>query len=411
MYLDFFDFLRHPFHASPDLELFFSSPSHKEALAAIARGTGRDPGFVAIFGEAGVGKTAVLHSYLAGSSLDDESTPVVIHNPELSFRELVKTIYEQRGWDFPAAARLPGLVTDFKSRLIEEFEGGRNVVVLIDEAHRMPAETLEKLGLFLDLVSSREKALQIVLFGRPELEEVLSGSEQIITRRATIVPLTRSESTQYMKYRLSKACGGGKLPLSRAAMRRIAAQCRGIPLEINILCENALMRVFAVQKKQVSRKIVNQSIDDLYGVSRIRKLLSSEFLPAMGLLLLITFWLFGLWRPNLSMVSKVISGSHFIRASLPLGHDGPPEEIAGPRREGKPGGAHSLAVHKAIPDMKGEVIAIIPKEPLAGKFGPDDQADAMKIAKPVVKPAGLDSQFVGPQLEMGPPARGRFTEK
>jgi type II secretory pathway predicted ATPase ExeA len=183
MYLDFFDFLRHPFHASPDLELFFSSPSHKEALAAIARGTGRDPGFVAIFGEAGVGKTAVLHSYLAGSSLDDESTPVVIHNPELSFRELVKTIYEQRGWDFPAAARLPGLVTDFKSRLIEEFEGGRNVVVLIDEAHRMPAETLEKLGLFLDLVSSREKALQIVLFGRPELEEVLSGSEQIITRQ------------------------------------------------------------------------------------------------------------------------------------------------------------------------------------------------------------------------------------
>jgi hypothetical protein len=141
------------------------------------------------------------------------------------------------------------------------------VVVLIDEAHAMPAETLEEIRLLSNLESNRHKLLQIVLFGQPELNEVLNRTEmrqlkERITHNFTLEPLVRADVAQYINFRMRTAGYKGPDLFSPSALKRIASASLGLTRRINILCDKALLAAFAGNTHQITVAHVKAAIRD-----------------------------------------------------------------------------------------------------------------------------------------------------
>jgi general secretion pathway protein A len=216
MYLDFYRLKSVPFQITPDPTFLFLSASHKAALEAMASGIEAHQGFVAIMGAKGVGKTTLVRSYLARVALP-QLTTVVLWHARLSFMEILNLLTSRLAGPV-AIDDSATLLVQTQQLLRQEFQQGRNVALIIDEAQHLPIETLEQLLLLANLRSSGEEPLlQIVLVGQPELQQHLRRRTirrvaQHIGIRATIMPLTEAESLAYIRQRVAKvALPGGPI--------------------------------------------------------------------------------------------------------------------------------------------------------------------------------------------------------
>ena len=271
MYLGFYGLKKQPFHITPDPEFLYLSPSHKEALAAIIYGIEERKGFVTITGAVGVGKTTILRSYL-DSAKTKRLKIIYIFNARLTFEGLLKTIYRELNLPIESDDTVE-MVNRLYEVLIEEYKQENTVVLVVDEAQNMPVDTLESLRMISNLETSKDKLIQIVLVGQLEFEEELNLDrlrqlKQRLAIRSTILPLTKEESLEYIKFRLQKAGSPSALVFSTPALKEIIRKSAGIPRLLNVLCDNALITGFGYQKKPVTKSIVKEIIRDLDGSKR-----------------------------------------------------------------------------------------------------------------------------------------------
>jgi general secretion pathway protein A len=270
MYLSYYGLKKQPFHVTPDPELLYLSPSHAKALAAITDGIEERKGFIAVTGDAGVGKTTVLRSYLRLKKGEPLKT-VYVFNPRLTFEGLLKTIYRELALS-TAGASVAEMVDRLREVLIEESRKGYTVVLFIDEAQNMPADTLESLATMSESETSGERLLQVVLVGQPEFKKTLSRLRHLkerLTVDATIRPLSRAESLGYLRFRLKHAGTDFASVFTASALRKIAGTSKGIPRVLNILSDNALVRGFSRQEKPVTRATVKEIVRSFKGQPRL----------------------------------------------------------------------------------------------------------------------------------------------
>jgi len=268
MYLNFYNLRKAPFHITPDPEFLFLSSSHKEALGAIIYCIAQRKGFASIIGEVGTGKTTLARSYLARSNRE-VLRPIYVFNPAVTFSELLRTIFQELGVT-PKSVNLYDMVQQLQTVLIREYELGHNIVLIIDEAQNMPIPTFERLRILSNIETSKDKLLQIILVGQPELKEKLADNSlrqlnQRMAIRATLRPLTSGESRDYILFRLAKAAQSPQEIFSEGALRRIIKAAKGAPRMLNILCDNSLVAGFGYQKKKISGAIAKQVIADFEG--------------------------------------------------------------------------------------------------------------------------------------------------
>ena len=268
MYQNFYHLRKEPFHITPDPEFLFLSPSHKQALGSIIYGVRNKKGFIVITGEVGVGKTTILRSYLEGVA-KQKTKIIYIFNSNVTFKNLLKTIYKELGLD-AKTGDVVEMLNDLYQVLMEEYKQGNTVLLIVDEAQNMPIETLENLRMLSNLETSKDKLLQIVLIGQYEFEEILNLYElrqlkQRIVIRSTIIPFNEQESRAYIKHRLAKAALNTSPVFTQGALKRIVKGAKGIPRNLNILCDNALITGFGYKTKPVNTKIVNEVITDFNG--------------------------------------------------------------------------------------------------------------------------------------------------
>jgi general secretion pathway protein A len=273
MYQEFFGLNRTPFHITPDPDFLFLSRSHEEALASIVYGVDQRKGFVVVLGDVGLGKTTILRYYLEELAPKDLTTAYVF-NPNVTLKALLDTIFRELGIA-PAPDNVPDMVDHLHGMFLDEYQRGRNVVLIIDEAQNMPVETLEGLRLLSNLESSTDKLIQIVLVGQPEFAARLQLPElrqlrQRVAVRSTLVPFTDRESLAYIEHRLKKAGGTSASAFTPGALREVVDHAKGVPRVINILCDNALVNGLGCQKKPVTAAIVREAILDLTGHARVR---------------------------------------------------------------------------------------------------------------------------------------------
>lgn len=272
-YLEFYGLQREPFHVTPDPNFLYLSPSHREALAAIIHGIKRRKGIITVFGEVGLGKTTVLRSYLESEHAANTKV-VYIFNSNITFRDLLHIVYEHLGIEIRSNSMFE-LVDTLSVALIEEFKRGIDVVVIVDEAQNMPVKTLEHLRMLSNLETTRDKLIQIVLIGQPELEDKLNRHElrqlrQRIAVSTRLHPLTEQESRDYIHHRLEKAYAVEPDVFSKRAMNLLVKQASGAPRTINIIADNALITGFGYGKKPVSIGVVREVIADLTGERKRR---------------------------------------------------------------------------------------------------------------------------------------------
>ena len=298
MYQDYYHLRKEPFHITPDPEFLYLSPSHKQALGSIIYGVKNRKGFIVITGEVGVGKTTILRSYLEG--LTKEKTKVIyIFNANVTFPNLLRTIYRELGI-FSNTEDVVEMLNELYQILMEEYKHGNTVLLIVDEAQNMPMRTLENLRMLSNLETSKDKLLQIVLVGQSEFENILDEYnlrqlKQRIAIRSTIQSLSEKESLAYIEHRLAKAAFNGSPVFTKGALKKIVKEARGIPRNLNILCDNALITGFGYKMKPVSGKIVKEVIHDLNGGreekrSSLKWLIPPAALPVLVILLLFFYY-------------------------------------------------------------------------------------------------------------------------
>lgn len=272
MYLNFYQLRKKPFSLAPDPEFLYLSQQHKDALGAIIYGIKEREGFVKVLGEVGTGKTTVIRSYL-NSTYRKQILPVFIFNSKITFYELMQTFLSEIGID-PEGVHRSHTVNDMVrlayQAMLEKTSQGKNIVLIIDEAQNMPIETLANLCILSNFETAKDKLIQIVLVGQPELQKKLDLYElrqlrQRVAYRALITPLSTKEGISYINHRLSLTSKGQRPIFTTRAISRILKHSKGVPRVINILCENSLIAGYGLQKKPVSLKLVKQVIAEYEG--------------------------------------------------------------------------------------------------------------------------------------------------
>jgi MSHA biogenesis protein MshM len=264
MYLSHFGLNEAPFRITPHTEFFFSGANRGATLEALLYAITHDEGIVKVTGEVGSGKTMLCRVLV--ERLPKSVETIYLANPSLSRDEILHVIAADLQVD-SRGERVTILLRSLQERLIKLYAAGRRVVVLIDEAHAMPLETLEEVRLLSNLESNRHKLLQIVMFGQPELDEhlALPNMRQLkerITHGFKLEPLVRSDVESYVDFRMRAAGYRGPNVFAPQAMKLIARASEGLTRRINILADKSLLAAFADGTHQVTAKHTRAAIRD-----------------------------------------------------------------------------------------------------------------------------------------------------
>jgi type II secretory pathway predicted ATPase ExeA len=272
LYLEHFGLGEPPFRITPHPDFFFDGADRGATLEGLLYAILHDEGIVKVSGEIGSGKTTLCRVLM--ERLPKEVETVFLANPSYSRTEILHAIAEELGrpaGNEPAASAL----RDLQAKLIDLYGSGRRVVVMIDEAHAMPEDTLEQVRLLSNLESSRHKLLQIVLFGQPELDEALNkpSMRQLkdrITHSFRTRPLAVDEVAKYVSFRMRAAGYKGPEVFSAPAIAAIARASSGLTRRVNVLCDKSLLAAFAANTHAVTPRQVRAAIAD------------SDFAPIAG---------------------------------------------------------------------------------------------------------------------------------
>ncbi len=223
MYEKFFSFSEKPFKLVPNPAYLFLSKSHEEALAHLNYALAQGDGFVEITGEVGTGKTTLCRAFL--ENLDKNTAAAYIFNPRLGPKQLIKTINDELGIKYDTD-NTKDLIDKLNAFLMRQKAQHKKVILLIDEAQNLSKIILEQLRLLSNLETSKEKLLQIILVGQPELSDILDSHElrqlgQRITLRYHLIPLNFKETVEYIQYRINIAARKAGLKFDRSAFRQI----------------------------------------------------------------------------------------------------------------------------------------------------------------------------------------------
>src|ERR1700733_8006404 len=240
MYQSFYGLGEMPFNITPDPKFLYLSPTHQEALQHLKYGVSERKGFIMLVGEVGCGKTTLCRRFLNELDATRYDTALIL-NPRVTETQMLKAILTELGEPKLARSQVD-LVSQMNTVLLERISRGRDIVLIIDEAQNLSFEVLEQIRLLSNLETDKQKLLQIVLMGQPELKDVLARTELRQLRQRILVhyelhPLSQSDTIHYIQHRLTLAGGSGRPAFPPWAYRAIHRASRGIPRIVNNLCD------------------------------------------------------------------------------------------------------------------------------------------------------------------------------
>jgi general secretion pathway protein A len=321
MYTSFFGLNERPFSITPDPRYLFMSERHTEALAHLIYGVRESGGFIQLTGEVGTGKTTLIRSLL--QQLPKATDVALILNPQLSRNEFLSTICEELG--VPLADTTNSIKTLIKTLnycLLSNHSKGRRTILIVDEAQNLRVDVLEQVRLLTNLETAKQKLLQIILIGQPELRDLLAGNDmrqlaQRITGRYHLRPLSRRETKAYIDHRLKVAGSVGAI-FSNAAKRELYRLSEGVPRRINVIADRALLGAFTREVRQVTPKLLRKAAAEVLDQRVITLSPWYRWLQAAGIAVAIIViaigvsWAFANWsgvKSKLGLDQKTIAAT------------------------------------------------------------------------------------------------------
>ena len=270
MYSKYFGFEEFPFSVNPDPRFFYSNAAYQDVLAGLEHGIEARNGFTVVTGEAGTGKTTLLHRLVSSSAGTIEYALII--NPRLGFIPLLRTILQNLGLPSSSTDR-ETLLEQLDGHLREQFAKGRTVALLFDEAQSLSDEVLEELRLLCNQEIGGATLTSIVLMGQPELENRLDNSrlhqiKQRITSRRRLTPLQDADVRHYIASRLEHVGYKGDELFEPVAIERIISWSSGIPRLVNTICDNALLLAYQASERRVTAGMIDEVANHLRLVER-----------------------------------------------------------------------------------------------------------------------------------------------
>ena len=305
MYKKFYGFKEKPFEITPDPNFVYLSEHHQEALSYLRYAIQEGKSFSVITGEAGTGKTTLVHVLL--NKLDAQVRTSFIFNPILDQADFLNYICDDLGIESEGMKSRGQSLTALHNFLLDCYAKNEKVFLIIDEAQSLKPELLHEVRLLTNLETSKNKLLHVILLGQPELNETLSESQfrplkQRIAVRYHLRPFNRQETREYIIYRLRKAGARDIAIFDKQAVAGIYKYSKGIPRLINIVCDNALLTGFSLEQNRIGGGIIRDVIRDLEnsgksGRGRARHIIL--LLIILALLITMAFFhheIFTMWR-------------------------------------------------------------------------------------------------------------------
>ena len=265
MYKAFFGLHEKPFDLLPNPDFLYPSKAHKRALTYLSHGIRERAGFILLTGEVGSGKTTLIRNMIRSELRD--SVLAKVFNTRVDSLQLLMQINSDFGLETDGRDKA-ALLRELNDFLIEQYAQRRQAVLVIDEAQNLSAEILEEIRMLSNLETDREKLLQIILVGQPQLRDILARPELLQLRQriqinCNLQPLSPAEVREYIEFRMEKAGNRLALTFDDAAVEAIATYSRGIPRLINILCDYVMIDAFSAESRHIDGKTVHELAADL----------------------------------------------------------------------------------------------------------------------------------------------------
>lgn len=265
MYCDFFGLKELPFNVTSDPDFFFLTEGHKEALSHLLYGVSQRKGIVVLTGEIGTGKTTLCRYFLG--QLGDRVKTALILNPCLSESQLLEAIIADFGIRVKKPSRLK-LIAELNAFLLSEAEAGNTVVLIVDEAQNLKPHILEQIRLLSNLETEKDKLLQVVLSGQPELSDKLQLHQlrqlrQRVMVRCEIKPLDTTEVGNYIRHRLGVAGSANCVSFTADAVKMVASFSGGTPRLINMVCDRAMLGAYTETTRLIDVTLMQRCLEEL----------------------------------------------------------------------------------------------------------------------------------------------------
>ena len=252
MYLEFWGLKELPFENVPDPRFFYPSAEHQEALLRMFYAVNSRKGAAMLTGDIGCGKT-VLSRTLIQDLPADRYEIGLITNPSLSPVDFLREILYQLGVESTTHSKLD-LLHALNDQAVKNLNKNKDTIIIIDEAQAIADEgTFEELRLLLNFQLNDRFLLTLLLLGQPELKERIAQIDQLSQRIAIkfhLGPLKREETHAYVRTRLEKS-GVKRQIFGDDALNVLHQESRGIPREINNICDICLLLGFGAKVTQI----------------------------------------------------------------------------------------------------------------------------------------------------------------
>jgi general secretion pathway protein A len=264
MYERFYGLRERPFELTANGRFLFLTATHREALSTLRYGISGRKGVTLLLGEAGTGKTTIAHTAIRSES--GSALIAYLNNPTITREDFFRFIDDRFG--LGAGGGKLAVVDAFTRRLQARHHAGAPTVLVIDEAQSLPDDLLEEVRLLANIETEDAKLLQVLLVGQPELADRLNQPslrqlKQRIALRGSLVPLTLPETASLISGRLRIAGGRPDAIFTGDAVQAVFEACRGIPRTAAVICDNALVAGFALDRRPVGRDVIEDVCREL----------------------------------------------------------------------------------------------------------------------------------------------------
>jgi general secretion pathway protein A len=271
MYKSFYGLKASPFQISTDPTFLWLGEKHREAIAMLKFGIQVEDhtGMVLLTGDTGTGKTTLINALF--KSLDRGVIRAAVKNPSLDGMDFFNYIAASFGSNRPFTTKNRFFLA-FEQYLKNAAASGKKVLLVIDEAQVLTETMLREIRLFTNFEQDGRSLIRVFLVGQPELRKKLArpvnkALAQRITLNYHIEPLVPEETREYIQYRLQVA--GTSRPLfSPEAVQLVHRYSQGLPRQINVLCDHALLTGYVGNHPQISGEIIHECAGEL-SITRI----------------------------------------------------------------------------------------------------------------------------------------------
>lgn len=265
MYLKYYGLAKQPFTITPDTDLFFSGNERGAALEALLFTINSGCGITKVIGEVGTGKTLLCR--MLANHLPAHVDVVYLANPSLSPEDMLHALAIELGLTLPPQASKLVVIQQLTHTLLDKHAQGRQVVALIEEAQCMSINSLEEIRLLSNLETNQHKLLQMVLFGQPELDDMLSRHDirqlkERISFSLYLQPFAQRDIQAYLSFRMQQSGYQGPTVFNARAAKLIAKYSSGLARRINLIADKALMLAYVEGRREINSRDIQLAVQD-----------------------------------------------------------------------------------------------------------------------------------------------------